>query len=233
MSKKVKNLIEKEMSDRFKDLDGVAVINPRGINATKTNLIRRRLREKGLRMTVVKNTLAKRAVGSSKIKGFEPLLDGPSAVIYGKGEHFDSWRDLLLAEKKNDETIELRGMFFDGEVYLGDKGVTQVSKLPTREEAIALVVASILSPGKQEPGRASLQGPGRQARRDHQDNRRKSKSKGSRCTGGAAMKKIQTVRLLPAFPGLNCLNVRQAIGRDDWFDTVGSRHDPEIKSWQK
>ena len=47
MSKKVKNLIEKEMANRFEDIDGVAVINPRGINAIKNNLIRRRLHEKG------------------------------------------------------------------------------------------------------------------------------------------------------------------------------------------
>ena len=84
MSKKVKNLITRDISDRLKDIDAVAVINPRGIPATKNNAIRRKLREKGLRMTVVKNTLAKRAVGDgSKIKGFDTLLDGPSAVIYG------------------------------------------------------------------------------------------------------------------------------------------------------
>ncbi len=157
MSKKVKSLIEKEMSDRFKDLDGVAVINPRGIAATKTNMIRRRLREKGLRMSVVQNTLAKRAVGNSKIKGFEPLLDGPSAVIYGKAS-ISAIARLLLEEKKNDEKLELRGMFFDGEVYIGENGVEQVSKLPTREEAISSVVALILTPGKNLAG--ALKGPG-------------------------------------------------------------------------
>src|SRR5256885_17000430 len=85
MSKKVKSLIEKETADRLKDIDAVAVINPRGINAIKNNQIRRKLRAQGLRMTVVKNTLAKRAIGDgSKLKGFDALLDGPSAVIYGK-----------------------------------------------------------------------------------------------------------------------------------------------------
>src|SRR5439155_10594739 len=85
MSKKVKNLITQETADRLKDIDAVAVISPRGINAIKNNQIRRKLREKGLRMTVVKNTLAKRAIGAdSKLKGFDTLLDGPSAVIYGK-----------------------------------------------------------------------------------------------------------------------------------------------------
>jgi large subunit ribosomal protein L10 len=156
MSKKVKGLIQKELNDRFKDLDGVAVINPRGIAATKTNLIRRRLREKGLRMTVVKNTIAKRATADSRLKGFERLLDGPSAVIYGKAS-ISTVARFLLDEKKNDETIELRGMFFDGEIYIGDEGVKKVSKLPTREEAIGLVVGLILAPGSNLGG--ALKGP--------------------------------------------------------------------------
>lgn len=157
MSKKIKSLIEGELKNKLGDIDGVAVINPRGIDAIKNNLIRRRLHEKGLRMMVVKNTLAKRATAGSKIKGFEPLLDGPSAVIYGKAS-ISTIARLLLDEKKNDDKIELRGMFFDGEVYAGEKGVEQVSKLPTREEAIANVVALLLSPGKKLAG--ALKGPG-------------------------------------------------------------------------
>ncbi|MBV8781202.1 MAG: 50S ribosomal protein L10 [Phycisphaerae bacterium] len=157
MSKRVKNLIQRDLSDRLKDIDGVAVINPRGINATKNNLIRRRLRDQGVRMTVVKNTLAKRAATKTKLDGFDKLLDGPSAVVYGKASIATIAR-LLMDEKKNDETLELRGIFFDGDVYTGEKGVEQVSKLPTREEAIGIVIAAILSPGKKLAG--AIKGPG-------------------------------------------------------------------------
>ena len=151
MSKVVKGLVQKEIAKRLADVDGVAVINPRGIDAIKNNLIRRRLRAKGVRMTVVKNTLAKRAVGDGKLKGFDALLDGPSAVIYGEASIATIAR-LILDEKKNDDKIELRGVFFDGEIYVGDKGMEQVSKLPTREEAIGQVVALILAPGSNLAG---------------------------------------------------------------------------------
>ena len=157
MSKPVKDLITKELTARLKDLDGVGVINPRGIDANKNHGIRRRLHEKGLKMMVVKNTLAKRAVGDGKLKGFDKLLDGPSAVIYGKASISTLARQ-LLDEKKNDEKVELRGIFFDGELYTGDKGVEQVSKLPTREEAVANVLAAILGPGRKLA--AALKGPG-------------------------------------------------------------------------
>ena len=151
MSKPVKALIEKEMSARFKDVESVAVINPRGIDAIKNNHIRRRLREKGLRMTVVKNSLVRRATNESKLKGFDSLLEGPSAVIYGNAS-ISAIARLLLDEKKNDEKIELRGIFFDGEVYVGEDGIKKVSKMPTREEAVGLIVAAVLSPGRKLGG---------------------------------------------------------------------------------
>ena len=158
MSKKVKNLITKETADRLRDIDAVAVINPRGINAIKNNQIRRKLREKGLRMTVVKNTLAKRAIGAdSKLKGFDTLLDGPSAVIYGTAS-ISTIARMILEEKKADEKIELRGIFFDGEVYVGDAGVKTISTMPTREEAISNIVGLILGPGRKLA--AALKGPG-------------------------------------------------------------------------
>ena len=156
MSKYVKNLITKELTGRLKDIDGVAVINPRGIDGNQNNSIRRKLHEKKLRMTVVKNTLAKRAVGDGKLKGFDALLDGPSAVIYGQASIAEIAR-LILEEKKANDKIELRGVFFDGEVYVGDKGVEAASKLPTREEAIGNVIAAILGPGKKIAG--ALKGP--------------------------------------------------------------------------
>jgi large subunit ribosomal protein L10 len=156
MSKKVKSLIEKELNTKFNPLDGVAVISPKGIDGTKTNQLRRKLGEKGFKMTVVKNTLARRAAASTKLKGFEVLLDGPSAVIYGKASVATIAR-MLIEEKKADERIELRGVFFDGEVYAGQKGVEQVSKLPTREEAIATILAVVLGPGRKLAG--AVKGP--------------------------------------------------------------------------
>lgn len=152
MSKKVKNLITKELGERFKGIDAVAVISPRGITATKNNQIRRKLREKGLRMTVVRNRLAKRSLAAdSKLQGFDKLLDGPSAVIYGNASIATIAR-IILDEKKTDEKLELRGVFFDGDIYIGDKGVEQVSKLPTREEAIGQLVALIVAPGQKLGG---------------------------------------------------------------------------------
>ncbi len=157
MSKKIKNLITRELESRLSDVDGVAVISPRGMTGNKNNALRRKLHEKKVEMLVVKNTLARRAVGEkSKIRGFDTLLDGPSAILFGEAS-VSAIARLLLDEKKADDTLELRGVFFDGEAYVGAEGVETVSKLPTREEAIGLLVALLLSPGKNLAG--AIKGP--------------------------------------------------------------------------
>ncbi|HQY89711.1 MAG TPA: 50S ribosomal protein L10, partial [Tepidisphaeraceae bacterium] len=66
MSKRIKNLIEKELGSKFKNIEGVAVLNPVGLDGNKTNKIRRKLNENGMKMTVVRNSLARRATGDSK-----------------------------------------------------------------------------------------------------------------------------------------------------------------------
>src|SRR5688500_2338598 len=99
MSKRVKSLIEKDFSSRFKDLTAFRVMNSSGINANKNFAIRRKRHGQGMRMAVVKNTLARRATADTKLKGFDVLLDGPSAVVYGKASIATIAR-LLLEEKR-------------------------------------------------------------------------------------------------------------------------------------
>ena len=158
MSKRIKGLLQKELTGRLTGVESVAVINPRGLDANKNNEMRRKLHGKGLRMTVVKNTLARRAAPETGMVGFEKLLDGPSALIYvedGAAEKPASIADLarmLMDAKKENDALEFRGIFFDGDIYEGDAGVSQVSKLPTREEAIGTVIACALSPGRKLAG---------------------------------------------------------------------------------
>jgi large subunit ribosomal protein L10 len=82
--------------------------------------------------------------------------------VYGEGVGISAIARALLDEKKTIEDakgkLELRGAFFDGEIYEGDKGMESASKLPTREEAIGNIVAAILGPGRKLA--AALKGPG-------------------------------------------------------------------------
>ena len=150
MSKRIKGFIQDEYHEDFKGLDAVAVLNPRGIGANATNKLRADLSQAGVRMKVVKNTLARRASSDTQLDGFARLLDGPSALVFPAGEQtsISGVARVLKKAKETLKTLEFRGVFFDGEVYEGEAGIEQVSKLPTREEAISNVVTLALSPGR-------------------------------------------------------------------------------------
>ena len=187
MSKKVKSLIQKELTTKFSPLDGVAVISPKGIDGTKNNQLRRRLGAKGLKVTVVKNTLARRAAEGTKIKGFDKLLDGPSAVVYGKASIATIAR-MLMEERKTNDKLELRGVFFDGNLYPGEKGVEQVSKLPNARGGDRRDRGAGARPRPETAGRG--ESPGRKDRRNFEGHRREGKNCGGcafRCGGCASV----------------------------------------------
>lgn len=153
MSKPVKDMIVAEYGRRFEGLDGALVVDIRGIDANANNEMRVDLHEKGIRVTVVKNALAKKALSDTALKELEPALAGPSAIAYGGESIIDVARALVDWAKKID-LLELKGAVLDGEYYDGDAGVRRLSDFPTRDEALAQVVQLVLSPGGNVVGAA-------------------------------------------------------------------------------
>ena len=70
-----------------------------------------------VRLHIVKNSLARKATENSKLKGFDKLLDGPSAVVYGPKASISQIARILLDEKNGQPTPTstcIRCSFYDG-----------------------------------------------------------------------------------------------------------------------
>lgn len=149
MSKPIKNLLTKDYTERFGESDGVVVINVRGLGADDTIAMRSALAEKGIRVTVVKNSLAARATEGTGLEPVKDLLDGACAFAYSadleNGSVVNVARD-LLKQKKEMGFIEVRGAVLDGSLFGDAKAVEALSKYPTREEAIAKLAGALLGP---------------------------------------------------------------------------------------
>ncbi|MDY7107229.1 MAG: 50S ribosomal protein L10 [Planctomycetota bacterium] len=145
MSKPVKEMIMADYKRRFEDLTGALVVDIRGIEANNNNAMRLGLAEKNIRITVIKNTLAKKAFAETALERLTPALEGPSALAYGAESVVDLARELVEWARKVDN-LELKGAVLDGEYYDGAEGVKRLSQFPTREEAQAKVVQLVLSP---------------------------------------------------------------------------------------
>jgi len=157
MSRNVKNLMMRDVKDRIGDFEDALVVSIRGVPARKTNEMRLELHKKNIKIQVVRNNLAKHAFSEKKLKALTPVLKGPSAVAYGGNSVVDVAREIVEWARKV-EQLELKGAVLDGELFVGKDGVERLSKLPTREEAIAQTVTLFLSPARKLA--SALLGPG-------------------------------------------------------------------------
>ena len=157
MSKPIKSLMAESYRRRFGEIDGAVLIDIRGVKSNDVNRLRNELNQSQIRVTVVRNTLAKKVVVGTPIEGISPLLEGPNSLVYGGESVVDIARQ-LIALAKEIENLEFRGAVMEGQVF-GPDQITALSKYPTREEAQMQAVQIILSPGKNLAGQ--IVGPGR------------------------------------------------------------------------
>ncbi len=160
MSKYLKELITKELKQRLDGVDEALVVNVIGMEVNSNVLLRKTLREKGMNLLVVKNSLARRATdGTALAPAFEGA-DGTLAVVWGGEDIVSLAKEVTrLAADKQYEPFAPRGGIMEGEKLDADE-VRAISKWPTREEQLSLLMGQILGPGATLS--AQLLGPGAQ-----------------------------------------------------------------------
>lgn len=157
MSKQVKQLITESYRRRFRDVDGAVLVDIRGMKSNDVNKLRGDLSKHRIRVTVVKNSLVRRAVTGTALQRLSELVEGPTSVVYGGSSVVNVARELLALAKQL-ESLKLKGALMEGELF-GPEQVERLSKYPTREEAQSQVVTLMLSPARRVVGQ--VVGPGR------------------------------------------------------------------------
>ncbi len=160
MSKPVKEMMMKAYEDRFAGLTGAVLVNTIGIESNDNNRLRADLAEKGVKITVIKNTLARKIFAGGDMEPANELMSGPTALVYPVDDDTSvvSVARELIDWAKQIEKLEFRGAVMDG-ITFGPKEIKKLSEYPTKEEAQAQVVQILLSPGQNLVG--SVLGPGR------------------------------------------------------------------------
>ena len=157
MSYLVKNLVQSEYEKVFSDISEFVVVDLTGVSGVDNNILRGELKKKGIRMTVVKNSLmcmALQKMGMDAACGV--FAAGPCTVAYGGDSVVDIAKEVVDWAKKI-KAITPKGAYVDG-ILMSDDGVKELSKMPTRVELQAQVVQIALTPGANIAG--ALVGPG-------------------------------------------------------------------------
>lgn len=157
MSKTVKSMIMRDYTTRVGDVKDGMLISIRGLKAIDTTKLRNNLAKHKVKVTVIRNSLAKKQFKGTSFEKLETLLTGPSALVLSQTSVVEAARS-IVGMLKDFPTLELKGAILDGTLFEGKKGVEELSKYPTREEAIGQAVTLIVSPGKKLL--AQVKGPG-------------------------------------------------------------------------
>lgn len=156
MSKFVKELIIDDLKSRIGDVRDMLVIDSSKVDAITDNEFRAALRAQNVTLLTVKNSLARRALNDVGVDSLDPVLAGPSTLVWG-GEDIVALSKEITKWAKQIATLEVKGGTVEG-TSLDAAGVEALSKSPSREELIGRVVMLAQSPGAQLVG--ALLGPG-------------------------------------------------------------------------
>ena len=147
MSKFVKQLVANDIANRLDGVQYLMLVGLTGINANKTVQLRAGLAEKGINLRVIKNSMAKRATQDTPLAPAFDNMTGAYALCWGSTDVVALAKELVkLTKDRTLQGFEIRGAVLDGEA-LGPAQAMEVSKWPTREEQIAILLGQILGVG--------------------------------------------------------------------------------------
>jgi large subunit ribosomal protein L10 len=116
----------------------------RGLTAGKFDDLRKRARANGIYLHVVKNTLARRAIAGTAFECMGPSLVGPLVIGFSLEDPGAVGRVVKDFAKENDKLV-VRAVSIGGQLY-GAKDIERLASLPTREQAIAMLMGTMQAP---------------------------------------------------------------------------------------
>ena len=133
------------LADDFGRSPHVFLTSFSGLTVNQATVLRRKVREVGGTLMVVKNRLAKRAAGGTGVEKIADQLTGPCAIA---GHETDPVciAKVLIDFAKDNPAIEVLAGVVDAEQIVDGDGVKQLSQLPGLPELRAQLLAMILSP---------------------------------------------------------------------------------------
>jgi len=139
-----KKAIVAEVAEAARQATSVIAAKYSGLTVAQLTELRKKARESGVQMKVVRNTLARRAFEGTQFACMDAALIGPLVLAFSKDEPAAAARVFKEYVKKW-EKLEVKALSIDGQLLPGTD-LNRLASLPTRNEAIALLMSVMLAP---------------------------------------------------------------------------------------
>jgi ribosomal protein L10 len=148
MSKKIKDLELNHLRETFKGVKDMVLLEPLKLDSASDFEMRKKLREKKIKVKMVKNSLMKKVFDENGVA--VDIGVGPTLLVWGAEsiKELGTAVDGVLKDLRKDPKAPLR-IKEKTAVAEGQPVPLDVAKtLPTRKEAIGEVIAAILGPAQ-------------------------------------------------------------------------------------
>jgi len=115
----------------------------RGITVAAMDQLRVKARSSGVSLSVLKNTLARRAVAGSSFEVASDQMTGP--LIYGFSEDAVAAAKVVADFAKTNDKLVIRGGDYGGKL-LDQNSVKQLASIPSKEVLLAQLCGLLMSP---------------------------------------------------------------------------------------
>jgi large subunit ribosomal protein L10 len=149
MKKEEKQVMIDDLSKRLDENNIIYIADISSLDAVATSSLRRQCFAKNIKLSVVKNTLLKKAMENVQGKDLTELYDilpGPTAIMLSDTGNLPA-KLIKDFRKKSDKPV-LKGAFVEESIYIGDDQLNLLADIKSKDELIGDVIGLLQSPAK-------------------------------------------------------------------------------------
>ncbi|RMH34145.1 MAG: 50S ribosomal protein L10 [Gammaproteobacteria bacterium] len=139
-----KKAIVAEVNEIASKAISAVVAEYRGLTVSEMTELRKKARESGVYLRVIRNTLARRAVEGTEFACMQEAFVGPLVFAFSLEEPSAAAR-LFRDFAKEHENLKVTALAIGGNL-MGAEQLDAVAKLPTKEEALATLMSVMQAP---------------------------------------------------------------------------------------
>jgi large subunit ribosomal protein L10 len=146
MLRQDKERVVAELVERLRRSKTLIVADYRGLSMTEIDNLRGELLKHGARLSVVKNTLTRRAAEAAGVDALLALLEGPTAIAFLESEGDPVAVAKALSDAaRTTRVLAVRGGLLEGQP-IGADDVANLAKLPPADVLRGQLVGAIAAP---------------------------------------------------------------------------------------
>jgi len=134
------------LTDKFKNSSAMYFTKYTGMDVDQATRLRIEFTDNNIDFYISKNTLSKLAAKNAGFDNiFDDILSGQIGIVYASGDNPAAPAKVIKDFRKENDCIEVVGLYFDGELYDPSK-YKELADLPSKEELLTKLVCGLNSP---------------------------------------------------------------------------------------